>query len=246
MRVSVRVVADYVIFAFAFLIISIVFIKSAAVVPVPSVSDEIEEKPTENKPVFVIDPGHGGEDGGAEVGGVLEKNINLDVSLKLADICTLFGYGTRLTRDDDRLLYDAFDELEDYSGKKKTYDLRNRLRIAEESEPELFIGIHMNKFPETQYKGLQVWYSPNHDESREAAEFVRSYAKTYIDPANKRETKAAGKSIYILNRIDIPAILIECGFLSNDSERALLLTRDYQSKLAAVIFASCAEFVSIE
>ena len=192
---------------------------------------------------LVIDPGHGGEDSGANVGDVMEKDLNLSVSECLADICTIFGYSVKMTRTDDRLLYDHYDDLSDYTGKKKTYDLKNRLRIAEESGAELFVGIHMNKFPQSQYRGLQVYYSANVDESENAARLVQSYAKRYIAPDNNREIKAGGDSIYILKRIGIPAILVECGFLSNPEECTSLQTPEYRAELGTVIFSSCAEFL---
>ena len=200
----------------------------------------IAEKPIVQ---LIIDPGHGGEDGGANVGEVMEKELNLQVSECLYDICTVFGYSARMTRTDDRLLYDYYDDLTDYTGKKKTYDLKNRLRIAEENEAELFVGIHMNKFPEEKYRGLQVYYSPNNQGSETAARLVQSYAKKYTDPTNTREIKASGDSIYILKRIEMPAILVECGFISNPDERAALLTPKYRARLAAVIFSSCAEYL---
>lgn len=190
---------------------------------------------------LVIDPGHGGEDSGANVGDVMEKDLNLSVSECLADICTIFGYSVKMTRTDDRLLYDHYDDLSDYTGKKKTYDLKNRLRIAEESGAEMFVGIHMNKFPQSQYRGLQVYYSANVGESENAARLVQSYAKRYIAPNNNREIKAGGDSIYILKRIGIPAILVECGFLSNPEECTSLQSPEYRARLGTVIFSSCAE-----
>ena len=192
---------------------------------------------------LVIDPGHGGEDSGANVGDVLEKDLNLSVSENLADICTIFGYSFKMTRTDDRLLYDYYCDLSDYTGKKKTYDLKNRLRIAEESAAELFVGIHMNKFPQSQYRGLQVYYSANVGESETAAKLGQSYAKKYIAPDNNREIKASGDSIYILKSIEIPAILVECGFISNPEECTALQTPEYRAKLGAVIFSSCAEYL---
>lgn len=192
---------------------------------------------------LVIDPGHGGEDSGANVGDVMEKDLNLSVSECLADICTIFGYSVKMTRTDDRLLYDHYDDLSDYTGKKKTYDLKNRLRIAEESGAELFVGIHMNKFPQSRYRGLQVYYSANVGESENAARLVQSYAKRYIAPDNNREIKAGGDSIYILKRIGIPAILVECGFLSNPEECTSLQTPEYRAGLGSVIFSSCAEYL---
>ena len=238
-----RTVGNYIVFAFLLIGAVALFFRPP---DVPDAVPTAETAEAEDVPetVFVIDAGHGGEDGGATVDGVSEKDINLSVSLKTADLCTLFGYGVRLTRTDDRLLYDEYGDLTDYSGKKKTYDLKNRLRIAEESNAKLFIGIHMNKFPEERYHGLQVWYSPNNEKSSLAAEYIRAYAKTNLDPSNERETKAAGKSIYILNRIKLPAVLVECGFLSNGEERAKLVTPEYQSHLAAVIFASGAEYTA--
>lgn len=241
MRVSSRIIVNYTIFVFLFAGISVLFFRAAYESPVPSISDEVETE-CKPSPVFVIDAGHGGEDGGAEEGGVIEKNLNLAVSEELYDICTIFGYDALMTRTDDRLLYDAYGDLEDYTGQKKTYDLRNRLRMAEESGAQLFIGIHMNKFPEEKYKGLQVYYSPNDESSCDAAEYIRSYSQTHLDSTNKREIKKAGKSIYILNRIKLPAVLIECGFISNDGERELLSSRGYQSRLASAVFAACAEF----
>lgn len=246
MRSGTRAVANYVMFVFLFAVISVMFFHSASDSLIPSISDEVEAEAPVQAPDFVIDPGHGGEDGGAEAGGILEKDLNLSVSFKIADICTIFGYDALLTRDGDRLLYDEYGDYTDYTGKKKTFDLRNRLRKAEESGAGLFIGVHMNKFPEAKYKGLQVYYSPNDEKSKNAAEFIRSYSKKYVDPANERECKKAGKSIYILNRIDMPAVLVECGFISNEEERALLTTPEYQSRLAAAIFASCAEFVNMK
>lgn len=246
MRTQPRVIVNYIIFIFLFACLALLYVRPAIDAPIPSISDEVEEGTPSGRPIFIIDSGHGGEDGGAEVSGILEKDLNLDVSLKLSDLCALFGCEAQLTRYDDRLLYDAYGDEDDYTGKKKTYDLRNRLRMAEESGAELFIGVHMNKFPEAKYKGLQVYYSPNNDKSKTAAEAIRTYSRKFADPSNEREIKAAGKSIYILNRIKMPAVLVECGFISNEDERALLCSGGYQSRLSAVIFASCAEFVSRE
>ncbi|MBR5252345.1 MAG: N-acetylmuramoyl-L-alanine amidase [Clostridia bacterium] len=208
-------------------------------------TDELAAPTIAEAPVIqlVIDPGHGGEDGGANVGDVLEKDLNLSVSENLADICTVFGYSFKMTRTDDRLLYDHFGDLADYTGKKKTYDLKNRLRIAEESAAELFVGIHMNKFPQSRYRGLQVYYSPNVSDSEIAARLVQSYAKKYVAPDNNREIKASGDSIYILKSIEIPAILVECGFISNPEECTALQTPEYRARLGAVIFSSCAEYL---
>lgn len=243
MKHSPRIIVNYVIFAFLFTVSSMFVGKSAITLSEKYKTDTVSQAII-TTPQVVIDPGHGGEDGGASSGDILEKNLNLDISLTLSDIFSLFGYDTVLTRTEDTLLYDYFDDLEDYTGKKKTYDLRNRLRIAEESGAELFVGIHMNKFPKEQYKGLQVYYSPNTDESRIAASMIQSYAKKFIMPDNNREIKCANQSIYILKRIKIPAVLVECGFLSNPEELSLLTTKEYRNRLAVSIFASGAEYLT--
>jgi len=172
----------------------------------------------------------------------LEKDLNLTVARNLADICAIFGQNVSLTRNSDTLLYDAFDDLEDYSGKKKTYDLKNRLRMAEESGASLFVGIHMNKFPQESSKGLQVYYTKNADGSENAARMIQNYAKTHLIPWNEREIKGATSAIYLLHRIRMPAVLVECGFLSNPADCASLTDPAYQRQLASVIFSACTEW----
>ncbi len=235
-----RLLINYAVCAFLFMG-SAVLIGRAAVDPTVTPTAEITETAP---PQIIIDPGHGGEDGGAQVGDTVEKERNLQISQCLSDLYTLFGIRSEMTRTDDTMLYDRYDDLEDYRGKKKSYDLRSRLRMAEESGAALYVGVHMNKFPKPQYKGLQVYYSPNTDESARAAGLTQSYAKKYLDPTNDREVKRATSAIYILKRITIPAVLVECGFLSNDDERALLDTPEYRRKVAAVLFASTGEYVA--
>ena len=244
MKQTPRIILNYIIFAFLFLGASVIIGKNALDNLLIEPSSIVASSSAEPSYVFVIDAGHGGEDGGASSGDVLEKDLNLQISENIADLCTVFGIKTKLTRSEDRLLYDYYDDLENYTGKKKTYDLRNRLKIAEEVSPELFVSIHMNKFTQPQYKGLQVYYSPNTDASEEAAAMVQSYVKKYLAPDNERQIKQATQAIYILKRIKTPAILVECGFLSNPDELKLLQTQEYRMKASAVIFASCLDYVS--
>lgn len=235
-----RFVLNYTVYAFLIMAGAILIGKMAID---NTLSDTAQVINAVEKPEIIIDPGHGGEDGGASVGDVLEKNLNLDISITLHDLYTLFGIPSELTRSEDKLLYDHYNELTDYKGKKKTYDLRSRLRMAEESEAKLYVGVHMNKFPAEKYKGLQVYYSPNTEESERAASLVQAYAKKHLDPDNKREIKKATQAIYILKRISLPAVLVECGFLSNPEERELLTTPSYKQKLASVIFSSTCEYL---
>ncbi len=200
--------------------------------------------PTDTSPVrLVIDPGHGGEDGGtSSADGVLvEKDLNLAVSRRMGDIADLLGIPTVLTRREDTLLYDRFQDLPDYTGKKKTYDLRNRLRLAEEHPSALFCSIHMNRFPSPDCQGLQVYFSPNHEKSHPAATLVQTYGKTYLDEGNHRQIKKATSAIYLLHRIKTPAILVECGFLSSPVDSGNLREDGYRLKLAMVVTAALVE-----
>ena len=193
-------------------------------------------------PTIVIDAGHGGEDGGASLyGGAPEKELNLYISNDLRDMLTVLGFNVVMTRTDDTLLYD---KNADYHGHKKSMDLANRLKIARETENGLLISIHMNAFPETKYSGLQVYYSKNDASSQRLALLVQELNRSLISPENERKIKPAGSNIYLLDRFEGTAILIECGFLSNDSERALLNTAEYRQKLAAVFLSAIMKFTS--
>ena len=204
-----------------------------------------EDASVHTRPIIVIDAGHGGEDGGASgEDGTKEKDLNLLVAQALSDILTAAGYDARMTRTTDCLLYDLYGDLTDYTGHKKTYDLRNRLRFTKEAGADLLISIHMNKFPQSQYSGLQVYYSTNAPESRIVAGVIRNYTKQYLQPQNERETKAATSSIYLLHRCDIPAVMVECGFLSNEEELSRLKDETYRRQLALVIACATAESLS--
>ena len=188
---------------------------------------------------YVIDAGHGGEDGGAVADdGTLEKELNLGMSKALCLIFELNGNDVRMTRETDTLLYDHYNDLENYKGKKKVYDLKNRVRIAEEYENPVFISIHMNKFPDPKYGGMQIYYSKNDEKSHILADNVQKNYETYIKNANKRTIKAADSSIYVLNNLSCPAILVECGFLSNPNDVVNLKTEEYRRSLCLVIATS--------
>ena len=192
--------------------------------------------------LIIIDAGHGGMDGGAVgANGVLEKDLNLSVAKKLSAICSAAGVDNILTRTEDAMLVD--DSVKSH---RKMHDLKNRVSTAENAAADgvipIFISIHMNNFPSDRYSGLQVWYSKNDPRGSALAVKIQETVKTYLDPSNERQTKAAGSSIYVLDRIRIPAVLVECGFLSNPEECEKLCTDEYQTQLAAAIFAGIAGF----
>ena len=193
------------------------------------------------KITVIIDAGHGGRDGGASTDdGVLEKDLNLAVALKLRALIAELDVNVVMTRETDVMLADESSEH------KKRDDLNARLAMSKEYENCIFVSIHMNKFPVEKYSGLQVYYSGNNEESAALAEAIQAKACEFLRKGNARTVKEADSSIYILHNIEVPAVLVECGFLSNNEEAALLQTEEYQNKLAAVIFAAVAEHIQSE
>ena len=193
-------------------------------------------------PTIVIDAGHGGEDGGASIyGGAPEKELNLLISCELRNILEAVGFNVVMTRTEDILLYD---KNSNYHGHKKSMDLANRLKTARETPNSILVSIHMNAFPETKYSGLQVYYSKNDQKSHSLALAVQEINKNIISPQNDRKIKQAGSNIYLLDRFESPAILIECGFLSNDNERQLLNSEEYRQKLAVCFLSAIMKYVT--
>ena len=186
----------------------------------------------EDSLTVIVDAGHGGEDGGAQVGDVTEKDINLAVANKLSDILRLCGCRVVEIRDEDISVYD--DEAETLR-EKKVSDLKHRVQIVNESENNLLVSIHQNKFNNSTYSGTQVFYSTNNDNSRVLAEAIRQSVISFLQNDNTRELKPSGSDIYLLDQAKVPAVIVECGFLSNDAERAKLLDDGYQSEMAYAI-----------
>lgn len=195
-------------------------------------------------PTIIIDAGHGGEDGGAVgVNGVYEKDINLHIAKLLDQMLRAAGYPTLMTRTEDILLYDR---NEDYEGRKKVLDLAARLAVTKEQETAIFVSIHMNSFPQAQYRGLQVYHSPNDSRSIDLANQIQTLTRSLLMPQNDRSIKPSGGRIYLLDRCTIPAVMVECGFLSNPAECELLSTEAYQRKLAVTLFAAITEYLAKE
>ena len=195
-------------------------------------------------PIIVIDPGHGGMDGGA-VGadGIIEKDINLSLSLDLADMFQFAGYRVVLTRYDDRSIHDQGTEG---IKNQKVSDIHNRLKIMNETENAVVLSIHQNQFSQAKYSGGQVFYGLQNEKSSLLAETIQSNLKDMIQPENNRQIKQAYDTLYLMKHALPPAVLIECGFLSNPEEAALLSQKEYQQKLAFVIFTSTLQFLQEE
>lgn len=195
----------------------------------------------EKKPNIVIDAGHGGEDGGAVADdGTVEKDINLKISLVLRNLFTEAGYNVTMTRDKDVALYHNDEQT---IKSKKVADMKKRLEIYNSNSNNIIISIHQNKFEEKKYSGAQVFYSPNNDKSKLLAEAVRNSIVSSIQKDNKRETKEATNSIYLLWNTTQPAIIVECGFLSNNNELNLLKNQKYQNKMAYAIFDGTLNYI---
>ena len=183
---------------------------------------------------IIIDAGHGGFDGGAEaVDGTLEKDINLQISLRLKEFFKLGGYEVIMTRDSDTGT--EKDTNESIANRKKS-DMYRRLNIILENPDAVFISIHLNKFHLSSANGAQVFYSKNNIGSKSMADSVQKSVISLIQPNNDRIIKAADSSIFLLKKSNIPSIIVECGFLSNTSDLALLKQQEYQSKMAYAIF----------
>ena len=184
----------------------------------------------------ILDAGHGGEDGGAVSSrGYFEKDLNLALCRQMEVLLKANGVDTVMTRREDILLYD---KSADYQGRKKALDLLARRRIGEETADSLFVSIHMNSYPIAKYHGLQVWYSPNNEGSLEVADRIQSTVAKNLQPENDRQIKAAGSNIYLLHHLSSPAVLVECGFLSNPEEAERLNDPAYQKQLAFLITLS--------
>lgn len=187
-----------------------------------------------SQPVILIDPGHGGMDGGAQSkSGALEKNLNLDISKTLKEIFEVNGFKVKMTRETDTSIHDPSANT---IRKQKLSDLKNRMDLINQTENGMLISIHQNLFTDSKYSGSQIFYSQNNPLSKDLATQVQQSIVGLIQPDNSREIKPAGNHIYLLREAKIPAIIVECGFLSNEEESSKLANKEYQQKLAFAIY----------
>ena len=184
----------------------------------------------ESPRVIVIDPGHGGEDGGAcTAAGLCESRLNLEISLRVRDLLSFLGARTKMIRDRDISVSTEGNSI----AARKISDIHNRVRITEETPNALLLSIHQNHFSQAKYRGAQVFYGKA-EGSEPWAERLQEGLRTQVDPSNRRQCKLA-KDIYLMEHVSCPAVLVECGFLSNFEEARQLQESSYQKKLAAVI-----------
>lgn len=186
-------------------------------------------------PVLIIDAGHGGLDGGAVApDGTAESGINLDIALRLRDMCSLFGVETVMTRTGEDIGYpDAAKTV----SQKKAWDQKRRAELINSTPDAVLISIHQNKYPDPRPHGAQVLYGKE-DGSRELGECMHEMLRVSLDPENRRVAAPIQNNIYLMRMAKCPAVLVECGFLSNPDEAALLESGEYRTKLAMVLLAA--------
>ena len=195
--------------------------------------------PVTNK-VIVIDAGHGIPDEGAESNnGTTEAQTNLKIALKLQNLLEQSGATVLLTRSDENAIYDLDSET---LREKKVSDIHNRVKIGNESSADIFVSIHLNKIPQEQYWGWQCFYNQN-DKSKILAEKLQENLNEAIQKGNKRVPMKLD-NVYIMKNVQIPISIVECGFLSNEEEEKLLLTDEYQEKLAWGIYNGIMDYFS--
>lgn len=198
-----------------------------------------ENTPIEREHCIIIDAGHGGEDGGAtSCTGVVESTYNLAIALRLNDLFHLLGYDTKMIRTTDISVYTKGETI----AQKKVSDLKERVRIVNETENALLLSIHQNNFSDDRYSGAQVFYAGTEGSEQLAKQLQSAFVSTLNIGSSRKSKKSNG--VYLMENIGCTGVLIECGFLSNVKEEAKLRNADYQQKLCCVIAATVNQFLS--
>ena len=202
---------------------------------------EASSMPITQKTV-IVDAGHGGDDGGAiGIDGTVEKDINLDIALKLEKILKFYGFNVIMTRTQDVMTCDdGLDSLR----KRKISDIHNRFELMRKNPDAIFISVHQNKFEDSSQHGTQVFYSGNDERSKELAEAIQTSVTLTLQRKNDRGVKKSGSGIYLLYHAKIPAVLVECGFISNSDEVKKLKDESYRMKLAILIADGLLKYLS--
>ena len=221
-----------------FYLLVVVLLLGAAHIGSDAITTIAESLPVQRERTIIIDAGHGGVDGGAtSCTGVLESNLNLQIALRLEDLMHLLGYQTKMIRREDISVYTEGDTI----AEKKISDLKERVRIVNETDNAILISIHQNTFSDNRYGGAQVFYA-NTNHSRELANLLQNTLISTLNNGSNRQCKKAD-GVYLMKQIENTGVLIECGFLSNPTEEALLRSDTYQKNICCVIAASVSVFI---
>lgn len=191
------------------------------------------------KNCILLDAGHGAPDGGC-VGadGTQEAGLNLAVCMRLKTALEARGFRVLLTREDENGIHDSGESI----AKKKRADMKKRKAMRDSGDAGLFVSIHMNSFPQAQYRGAQVVYDTQNPAAEQMAISIQNAIRENVDSENKRVPMAAPSSIYLLQKPVVPSVIVECGFLSNAEEREKLKTEEYQQAVAEAIAKGIAAF----
>lgn len=237
LKANIKIIFSIVILVLIlYLIIS--FLKRS---PIKDMVDRIKVKPLDNR-VIVVDPGHGGIDGGTNFGDILEKNINLEVGLKLKELLVKKGATVLMTRETD-------DSLDDHivgNGSRHREDLSTRARIINESNADLYISIHVNYSKNAKKLGPIVFYHENSEEEKYLAEHIQKYLNdisTYPKHNINIGHNVMSGNYYIAGNTVAPGVIIEMGFLSNEFDRKILLDSDHQNEIADQIAKSIISYL---
>ncbi len=195
-----------------------------------------------DSPVLVIDAGHGGADGGAtSLSGVLESELNLDISQRMAALSGLTGIEFIMTRDSDNIEYpDSANSI----SKKKKYDQKKRVELINDTRNAILISVHQNCYPHKSPHGPQSFYSRN-EGSDSLAVLIQDSMNAALCPGNRRIAMPVANNIYLFKNITCPAVLVECGFISNPKESELLNTEAYRLKIAAVLISAYLRYLDM-
>ncbi|MCL1831472.1 MAG: N-acetylmuramoyl-L-alanine amidase [Oscillospiraceae bacterium] len=191
--------------------------------------------------MFIIIPPHGGMDGGAVgVNGEIEKDINLAIVLNLQQLLEFSGFKVVLTRDSDRSMHtDGVTGIRN----QKVSDMENRLAIVDANTNGMFFSIHQNRFTDPQYYGAQMFYTLQNPDNQRLAQTLQDSFAT-LQQGNDREIKIIDNDLFLFKSTAQPAVLIECGFLSNADEAARLSDADYQRKIAFTIYSGIVQYLA--
>ena len=194
----------------------------------------------ESDPTLIIDPGHGGEDGGAvSLTGTLESSINLDIGFKLKEVCSFLGIPSVMTRESNELSYP---ETCTTTSQRKRWDTQQRIKMIRSTPGGILLSIHQNIYPTSAPSGSQVLYGEDF-KGEEFGKLLHQNLIFTLNPENRRVAVPADKDIYIMSHAQCTAALVECGFLSHPEESVLLDIDSYRLKIAAVLAGSVLQFM---
>ena len=220
------------------LVLSMLYVARGAAVLVNGKNVENTESTKEQQICVVIDAGHGGDDPGKiGINQLLEKDVNLSIALKVRQYLEAQGIKVVMTREDENGLYDSD------ASNKKVQDMKRRVALIEETAPAITVSIHQNSYPEEYVHGAQVFYYDGSRDGQLLAQLLQSQLVQKLDPENHRQVKA-NDSYYLLKKTDVPIVIVECGFLSNQAEAELLGREEYQDRVAWAIHMGIMQYLA--